>query len=253
MSHYSHLTQAERYQISSLLKANCSRTEISNILNRHKSTIGREIKRNTGQRGYRPKQADKFAIERKSNNATKLTDFCWAYVTYLIKKKYSPEQINGRLKLDGWDKVPSIERIYQFIYADDKENRTSLREHLRCQKQRRKRYGSGQQRRGKIVNRVDIDKRPELANTRSRLGDFEGDTVVGNKHKGVLVTLVDRKSLELKMKPLPRKLSAEVSHACIEKLKNELTHTLTLDNGLEFAKHEDIALGNEAQMKILMV
>ena len=246
MKHYSHLTQAERYQISCLLKANCSRIEIANILNRHKSTIGREIKRNTGQRGYRPKQAGKLSIERKSNNANKITDFCWAYVSYLIKKKYSPEQVNGRLKLDGWDKVPSIERIYQFIYAA-RGNKTSLREHLRCQKQRRKRYGSGQNRRGKIVNRVDIDKRPELANTRSRLGDFEGDTVVGNQHKGVLVTLVDRKSLELKMKPLARKLSADVSDACIDKLKNELTHTLTLDNGLEFAKHEEItdAIGIE--------
>lgn len=239
MTHYSHLTQAERYQISCLLKANCSRIEIANILNRHKSTIGREIKRNTGQRGYRPKQADNLAIERKSNNAIKITGFCWAYVTYLIKKKYSPEQVNGRLILDGWDEVPSIERIYQFIYAA-RGSKASLREHLRCQKQRRKRYGSGQNRRGKIVNRVDIDKRPELANTRSRLGDYEGDTVVGNKHKGVLVTLVDRKSLELKMKPLSRKLSASVSDACIDKLKNEVVHTLTLDNGLEFAKHEDI-------------
>jgi IS30 family transposase len=247
MSHYSHLTQAERYQISSLLKANCSRTEIANILNRHKCTIGREIKRNTGKRGYRPKQADSLAIDRKSNNGHKITDFCWAYVSHLIKKKYSPEQVSCRLKLDGWDKVPSIERIYQFIYTAAREGGTALREHLRCQKQRRKRYGSGQNRRGKIVNRIDIDKRPELANMRARLGDFEGDTVVGNKHKGVLVTLVDRKSLELKMKPLPRKLATEVSNACIDKLKNELTHTLTLDNGLEFAKHEDItrAIGIE--------
>lgn len=247
MKHYSHLTQAERYQISCLLKANCSRIEIANILNRHKSTIGREINRNTGQRGYRPKQADKLAIERKSNNANKITGFCWAYVTYLIKKKYSPEQVNGRLKLDGWAEVPSIERIYQFIYAA-RGNKASLREHLRCQKQRRKRYGSGQNRRGKIVNRVDITKRPELANTRSRLGDFEGDTVVGNKHKGVLVTLVDRKSLELKMKPLSRKLSADVSDACINKLKNEVVHTLTLDNGLEFAKHEDITQATGIQV-----
>jgi len=247
MSHYSHLTQAERYQISSLLKANCSKTEIASILNRHKSTIGREIKRNTGKRGYRPKQAGSLSIERKSNNANKITDFCWAYVTHLIKKKYSPEQVNGRLKLDGWDKVPSIERIYQFIYTAARENKTSLREHLRCQKQRRKRYNSGQNRRGKIVNRVDIDKRPEVANTRSRLGDFEGDTIVGNKHKGVLVTLVDRKSLELKMKPLPRKLSTQVINACIDKLKNEIAHTLTFDNGLEFAKHEMItnSIGTE--------
>ncbi|MEZ5496731.1 MAG: IS30 family transposase [Gammaproteobacteria bacterium] len=125
-----------------------------------------------GLRGYRPKQANEFAVKRKSDNANKITDFCWAYVTYLLKKKFSPEQINGRLKLDGWDGVPSIERIYQFIYAN-KENKASLLKHLRCQKQRRKRYNSGQTRRGKISNRVDIDKRPMVANNRSRLGDYE--------------------------------------------------------------------------------
>ncbi len=239
MKHYSHLTQAERYQISSLLKNNCTKTEIANILNRHKSMIGREIKRNTGKKGYRPKQADGFAIDRKSNNANKINDFCWTYVTHLLKKKYSPEQISGRLKLDGWGKVPSVERIYQYIYAD-KRKESSLREHLRCQKQRRKRYSSGQDRRGKIIGRVDIDNRPEPANSRSRLGDFEGDTIVGNKHKGVLATLVDRKSREVKIKPLVRKLAVDVSNACIEKLKNELTNTLTFDNGLEFAKHQMI-------------
>ena len=240
MSHYSHLTEAERYQISALLKTNCSKTEIANILNRHKSTVIREIKRNTGLRGYRPKQANEFAVKRKSDNANKITDFCWAYVTYLLKKKFSPEQINGRLKLDGWDGVPSIERIYQFIYAN-KENKASLLKHLRCQKQRRKRYNSGQTRRGKISNRVDIDKRPMVANNRSRLGDYEGDTIIGSKHRGALLTLVDRKSLEVKIKPLNRKLATDVSQACIEKLKDEITHTLTLDNGLEFAKHEMIS------------
>jgi IS30 family transposase len=74
-----------------------------------------------------------------------------------------------------------------------------------------------------------------VANNRSRLGDYEGDTIIGSKHRGALLTLVDRKALEVKIKPLNRKLATDVSQACIEKLKDEITHTLTLDNGLEFA------------------
>ena len=240
MKHYSHLTEAERYQISALLKNNCSITEIASVLGRHKCTISREIARNTGNRGYRPKQANRLSIERKSINSNKITDFAWAFISYLLKKKDSPEQINGRLKYEGWEDVPSIEWIYQFVYAD-KRNNGKLYEHLRCQKQRRKRYATGQNRRGKIINRKDIDERPAIIESRTRLGDYEGDTVIGKHHQGVLVTLVDRMSREVKIHPLPRRLSQDVSKACIEKLKGQNALTITFDNGLEFAKHEMIS------------
>ncbi|MDO5651731.1 MAG: helix-turn-helix domain-containing protein [Moraxella sp.] len=117
MKQYKHLTLEQRYQISALLKSTNSLSEIARQVGVHKSTISREIIRNTGKRGYRPGQANKLACDRKVNNTPRITAFAWAYVAYLLTEKYSPEQINGRLKLLGWQDVPSIESIYQYIYS----------------------------------------------------------------------------------------------------------------------------------------
>ena len=198
MKSYSHLTQEQRYQISAYLQLKYSLSTIARILGCNKSTISREIKRNTGKKGYRPKQASRLAVSRKSNNSLKVTDFAWAYITYLLRKNYSPEQITGRLRFLGWKGVPSPEYIYQYIYSD-KKSAGDLHKHLRCQKKYRKRYQSGQNRRGQIKNRIDIDQRCEAANNRERIGDIEGDTVIGKDHKGVLVTLVDRLTREVKI------------------------------------------------------
>ena len=117
---YTQLTEYERYQISSLLQIKISINEIARQINRNKATVSREIHRNTGKRGYRPKQAHKFSIDRKHNNAKKLTSFAWAYVAHLLNRKLSPEQITGRLKLLGFLNVPTwfLNRsatIFQFI------------------------------------------------------------------------------------------------------------------------------------------
>ena len=153
---YTHLTAEERYHISALRKTGLSLSEIARIIGRDKSTISREINRNTGRRGYRPKQAHDFAQQRKSNGNHQITDFGFSFLSQLVKQDWSPEQIHGRLKLNGWNDVPSVERIYQYIYQD-KAAGGDLHTHLRCQKKRKKRYGSGQQRRGQIVGRRDID------------------------------------------------------------------------------------------------
>ena len=237
---YTHLTEYERYQISSLLQMKVSLNEIARQINRNKSTISREVHRNKGKRGYRPKQAHKFSKDRKQNNAKKITSFAWTYVAHLLKRKMSPEQIMGRLKYFGYLDVPSIESIYLFIYKN-KRGGGNLHTDLRCQKVRCKRYGCGQSKRGKIKNRVDIDNRPAIVEQRTRLGDIEGDTVVGKGHKGVLVTLVDRVSREVKIKSTGRKLAEFVTKACVELLAGEDAKTITFDNGLEFARHSEIA------------
>ena len=240
MKQYIHLTQEQRYQISALLKTKTSYSEISRIIGCNKSTISRELKRNTGKRGYRPKQAHELAIKRKARNVDSITQFGWAYIEHLLKEKYSPEQITGRLRILGWQNVPCHETIYQHIYAD-KAAGGDLHTHLRCQKKYRKRNLLGQDRRGQIPNRNDISKRPEIIEDRQRLGDYEGDTVIGRGHKGVLVTLVDRATRETKIKALPNRKAHIVADGCIELLSNEQTLSITFDNGKEFALHETIA------------
>ncbi len=240
MKHYKHLTSEQRYQISSLLKTPISKSEIARILSVSKSTICRELRRNKGKRGYRPKQAHRLACQRKANNSQSITAFGWAYVEHLLAKKYSPEQITGRLRLLGWQDVPSHERIYRYVYADKKKGGT-LHKHLRCQKTYRKRGHANHDRRGRIVNRVDIEERPMVADNRQRIGDYEGDTVVGKGHKGVLVTLVDRTTRETKIRGLPNRQAKQVTSACIDMLKAERTMSITFDNGKEFANHQAIS------------
>ena len=240
MKHHTHLTEPERYQLSSLLKAKLSLSQIGRIMERHKSTISREIKRNKGQRGYRPLQAQTSYRARKASNSRSITVFGWAYIEHLLKEKYSPEQITGRLRLLGWLNVPSHERIYRYIYSNKKSGGT-LHQHLRCQKTYRKRGLAGQDRRGQLRNRMDITARPIEADKRERLGDYEGDTVIGKGHKGVLVTLVDRKTRETKIQALINRKAWRVTQACIDKLRTEQPLSITFDNGKEFAEHETIA------------
>lgn len=240
MKQYAHLTQAQRYQISSLLKVKTTQSEIARIIGCDKGTISREIKRNTGQRGYRPLQAHKLTRSRKALNSLRVSAFGWAYIESLLERKLSPDQITGSLRRRGWQGVPSHERIYQYIYADKKKG-GKLHLHLRCQKTYRKRALLGQDRRGQLRNRIDISARPIEADNRQRLGDYEGDTVIGKNHKGVLITLVDRMSRETKIKALPNRKAERVTQACIEKLRAEQPLSITLDNGKEFAGHEMIA------------
>lgn len=150
----------------------------------------------------------------------------------------SPEQICGRLALEGARPV-SHESIYRHIYRD-KASGGDLLSYLRCQKQRRKRYGSGQERRGALKNRVGIEHRPAIVESRQRIGDWEGDTVIGKAHKGVLVTLVDRMSRFTLARGRPNREAAPV--AILEMLRPHKHQclTITFDNGKEFAEHEFI-------------
>lgn len=230
---YKHLSQTERYQIYALMKAKQSIQAISQILGRHKSTISREVARNSGLRGYRPRQADLLCQERaqSSRNAFQIDPTTRAQVAEQLKLQWSPEQIAASLPI-------SHETIYQHVYAD-KAQGGSLWTHLRCQKKRRKRYASGKSRRGQIVGRRPIAQRPASVETRSQVGHWEGDTVIGAGHKQAIVTLVERKSGFAVLAHVTRKTSDLVSQAIISGLK-PLAHrvkTVTYDNGKEFADH----------------
>ena len=234
MRTYAQLTQQERYQIKALL------SKIASLLGRDKSTITREIDRNSGKKGYRPQQAHKLASERKRNKVNcRITEESWDIVASLIKEDWSPEQVSLWLKAET-DISVSHEWIYQYI-LNDKRLGGTLYKHLRCQKKKKKCYGSPD-RRGQIKNRVSIDERPEIVTERCRIGDWEADTVIGKRGGEVLITLVERKTrLSVVSKVVNR--TAEVVRDGIIKglspIKN-LVKTITYDNGKEFALHEDI-------------
>ena len=238
---YTQLTQEQRYQIYALMKAEHTKTEISAIIGVHKSTISRELKRNHGLRGYRPKQAHSFALARRQTKCQpRISDGVWLQVEELLQEQWSPEQISLCLHSEKSICI-SHEWIYQYI-LQDKENGGDLYLHLRCQKKRRKRYGSYNTR-GQIINRVSIDERPAIVDKRSRIGDWELDTIIGKAHKQAIVTITERKTKLTLMRKVKQKTADNVAKAIIALLKPiaHRVHTLTADNGKEFAAHEHVA------------
>ncbi|MGH8581871.1 MAG: IS30 family transposase [Gammaproteobacteria bacterium] len=239
---YTHLTQDERYQIAILLEAGHDQSDIARLMNRHKSTIGRELRRNRGQRGYRPKQAHAFSRARAQacENGRRIPAQTWAFAQAKLAQLWSPEQICGYLKANRQPGI-SHEALYLRIYADQRAGGL-LHRALRCQKARKKRYGS-RERRGSIPNQVSIEQRPAIVDTRGRFGDWEGDLVIGAGSQQALVTLNERKSRYCLITRVAFKTAQAVADATIHLLKPfaACVHTLTTDNGKEFAQHERVA------------
>ena len=242
---YTQLTQEQRYQISALLKMDHNQTEISEVIGTHKSTICRELGRNCGQRGYRPKQAHHKALCRRNHGHFHILPETWDLIETKLRLDWSPEQISGWLQRLYAIQV-SHEWIYQHILVD-KQAGGELYRHLRCQKKRRKRYGS-YDRRGKLPNRVSIEERPVIVEQRQRIGDWEVDTIVGKGHHQGIVTLIERKSRFALLSKVEQRTADKVSKAMIDLLLpvSDRLHTITADNGKEFAEHERVA--NELQV-----
>ena len=246
---YTHLTQEERYQIHAYKQAGKSVPEIAKKLGRNKSSLYRELERNTGQRGYRPKQADALAVKRLSNapKAIKLTEIVIVKVEEKLRCYWSPEQISGRLLKEEGISI-SHETIYQHILRD-KKNGGDLYTYLRHQKKRRRRYGSKvHDRRGQIKDKVSIDERPKVVDAKTRLGDWEGDLVIGKNHKGALVTLAERKSMKVKIDIVPSKEANGVGKSVSNLLSKEKVFTITFDNGKEFANHKQMAVDTSSKV-----
>lgn len=237
---YKQLTHEQRYQIYALLKIGHTQTEIARVIQRHKATISRELKRNAGLRGYRPKQAHEYALTRRNHTQKRIQMETWELVDEKIGLDWSPEQISGWLKRKHTIHI-SHEWIYQHILAD-KQAGGKLYCHLRLQKKRRKRYGS-YDRRGQLPNRVSIEERPAIVAERKRLGDWEVDTLIGKRHRKAIVTLTERKTRFALMRKVNYRTAEAVSTAIIDLLKpiSDYVHTITADNGKEFAEHQLIA------------
>lgn len=240
-----HLTESQRYVISSLLKQGKRQSEIAKVIDKDKSVISREIKRNSDGRSgeYRDDLANKKYHHRQEvkKKNKRFTPSIQASVEELLKEDYSPEQIVGTLKKQEKDTV-SIERIYQHVW-EDKKKKGDLFIHLRSNGKRYRKRGNYKNTRGIIQNRISIEKRPKMVERKTRFGDFEIDLIIGKNHEQAIVTANDRASGILKMRKVMSKNSEEVTRITTDMLQDWTPYikTITSDNGKEFAEHEEIA------------
>ena len=242
INHYYHLTRDQRCQIYALKTMGLSQRKIANHLNVSPSTICRELKRNQGRRGYRFQQADRLACERRFKASSRpkcLTPNNLQLIREKLREGWSPEQISGRLKLTQQLKI-SHESIYRYVWLDKKHGGCLYRQ-LRHGGKKYNHRSFSKSGRGCIPNRVDIQKRPKIVERKCRVGDWEGDTLIGAKHKGALLSYVDRKSKFVVLEKLKDRTAKSVVSATKKKLSKLPTHTITYDNGKEFSGHESIA------------
>ena len=249
---YSHLSHEHRCQLYALHKRGLSQRAIAADLGVGQSSISRELKRNKGRRGYRLGQATAKAWQRRhkaSSKPRKLTKRIKAILErQLRKRQWSPEQISGWLKNEHGIAL-SHERIYQYIWADKKEGGDLHR----CLRRRGKKYnrrGAINAGRGLIPGRVDIAKRPLIVASRKRVGDWEGDTIIGKNHRGAIVSIVERKTLFTLLSKQQDKTASRTTKT-IRKVMHphrKKVHTITFDNGKEFADHQSIAAGLNADV-----
>lgn len=256
MKKYKQLTSGQRYQIQSLLQAGLSQSNIARLLNVHRSTICRELKRNTPKRGrtankYIAEHAQNKANNRHSNKPKRvcLTHSLKTRIASLMKhEKWSPELIDKRLSIED-EHCVSHETIYKWIWSAKHSSHRKHREykqlykHLRHNGRRQKR-GNLKDNRGAITQRVGIDQRPEVVDKRNRIGDIEVDLMMGSNHKSALLVMTDRTTLVTMIEKLKSKNAEEIN----QKMMKRLTQfnccwikTITYDNGKEFALHHQIA------------
>ena len=247
---YKQLSQAEREQIANLLSEGNSLGDIAKALDRDKSTISRELARNSAPeyKRYTPCRAHARAYERKTtaNKHERLkSNFIRQYVRDGLAKGWSPEQISGRIRIDHPGHSINHEAIYQYIYHPQNPYRLEMINLLRRAHKKRRNKGIGRkERKTKIPNRIPIDTRPKSVESRRRYGHWEGDSLISRKSKVALNTLTERKSRLVLITKLPRKGAAETNKAIISRLKKLPANgrqTLTLDNGTENAKHEQLS------------
>ncbi len=242
---YHQLTIEEREVISQMHYSKCSQAEIARRLGRSRSTISRELRRNRSGSGYEAVAAQRKAARRRRERPVMRKMDCPelnAAVRHGLTHEWSPQQIAGRLRREhrgsrAWR--ISHQTIYRWL--ETCEFREHFRSFLRHGRYRKRGRCDG---RGRLRNRVSIEKRPKIVSHRSRIGDWEGDTIHGAQHSGMIVTCVDRKSgylITAKMKDgTSARLNAALERA-FRDIPEELRRTLTVDNGSEFAGHEQFS------------
>lgn len=239
---YSQIAPVERYMLSALRKQRFSNAQIARFLGRHRSTIGREIKRNSRRDGgYRPAVAQERANgrRRRSRRNSQFGPEEWELIEALLREKFSPEQISGWLKLLDLLEI-SHQTIYRHVKQDKKRGGTLWR-HLRQPCRYRKRYGTTEKR-GRLAGKRHISDRPASADKRTEVGQWEMDLVVGSSDQHCIVTLVERLTGVTLIGKLRRRRAAVVNRRVIELIQAHpgLFKTITVDNGPEFHGYAEV-------------
>ena len=238
MSKYHQLTQEERYSITALRVSGNSQAEIARLLERHPSTIGRELRRNrtTHDGGYRAEKAHSYATarRRRCRRKARFSVKDMARVARLLRAKWSPEQISGTLKARGELDI-SHETIYRRIRWDKKIGGSLWRSTRIMSKFGRKRYGRPDSR-GVQPGKRAIGERPAEVELRERLGHWEGDTVMGSDKRHCILTLVERVSGFVIIKKLKARTKDQATRAALRAIASHfrMFKTITFDNGTEF-------------------
>jgi IS30 family transposase len=244
---YRHLTYEQRCQIDILKTRGDSPSETAKVLGVHRSTIIRELRRNSEGEAYKLEEAERKAQNRRKRpSARKLSPNMIIIIEEKLKLSWSPEQISGWLKKQG-EKHVSYETIYKYIWADKRKGGL-LYKHLRHSGKKYNRRSKGTSGRGCIPGRIDIKERPKIVEEKTRLGDWELDTIIGAEHQGAIVSMVDRATKLTKLAKVPQKKADEVRNALVKRLSpiRKFVHTLTADNGREFAYHQSVSRALQA-------
>lgn len=245
---YHQLTQEERYRISAGHALRFGIRDLARQLGRSPSTISRELVRNATRhdRHYRAEKAHSYAVarRRKARRGSHFTDAVMREVDRALKQRLSPEQIVGHFRNEGLP-VPSHETIYRRIRRDRQRGGTLFRWTRIMSKVGRKRYRS-RPARGVLMGKRHITERPLAVDARSRLGDWEGDTVMGHRTSHCLLTLVERKSGYVIIRKLRARNKAQATAAVQHAMR---THprafkTITFDNGTEFHDYKVLEAGS---------
>lgn len=241
---YHHLTRDQRCQLYTLNSSGKSTENTAEALGVHRSSLYRELSRNKGLKGYAYQQAHKKALEGRqmsAGNRHKMTAELIAIIESKLRLQWSPEQISGWVKRHYGNKAVSHETIYKHVWKDKRQGGDLYKE-LRHHGKKYNKRGSGKAGRGCIPGRIDIAERPAIVEEKSRLGDWEIDTIIGKAHKGAVVSMVERHSKLTLLAQVPRKTAQEVEVALTSKLGEvaDCVLTITADNGKEFANHKAV-------------
>lgn len=237
---YKHFTINDREKLAIYKAEGKSNTQIALLLNKHKSSIGKELKRNSTEvrKDYYGIIAHEKSLERRKKakkSFNKINQEMLFEIKQRLEINQSPDQIVGRMKIENKE-ICSHETIYQMIYQNY-EGMSIFSKYLRRKKRKRRNRSLKREKRGIIRNRIGIENRPEIKGK----GHWEGDTVIGRNHKGAIATFVDKQSKFLIAQLIEDKSSQLMNKACIEIFRGVIhLKTFTFDNGKEFAGHEEL-------------